>query len=336
MDKTRLRGLKLLEGMAQVVSSSPGGEEGLAAGACFSLALNKINLNLIAHLVRGESGDSVTAFCLDESAGRAATSLVESRSSSRARVEFGGEVSILSVFPHGGEPRVTGELLAALHRRSIAPRGLASSPSAISVVVPSERTSDAIDALFVPFEFPSYGSPSDWHLAYEGKEHLLKKIIASYQEKVIRIYDIIRDPGLGLVLVDLPAEELGGLAGALSTGIEPDLRMPFVAAVPLDADTLKFGLASPRARAEEVERTLARLVPRAQTNIADRVAALYIHGPHFGDRYGIAYTLADALEGAGVSILAMSCTVSSISVIIPEKELDLAVDKLDRTFQSSS
>jgi aspartokinase len=336
MDKIRLRGLKLLEGMAQVVSFSPGGEEGLAAGGCSSLALNKINLNLIAHLVHDESGDSVTAFCLDESAGRAATSLVESRSAGTGRVDFCGEVSVLSVFPHGGEPRVAGKLLQALHESGIAPRGLASSPSAISVVVPSERTPDAIDALFKPFEFPSYGSPSDWHLAYEGKEHLLKKIIASYQEKVIRIYDIIRDPDLALVRVDLSQEELGSLAGALTSGMEPGLRMPFAAAGPLDADTLRLCFAFPRGLAEDAQKILARAVGRARTAVVGRVAALYIHGPHFGDRYGIAYTLASALEGAGVSILAMTCTVSSISVIIPEKELDRAADKLGRTFRSSS
>jgi aspartokinase len=66
------------------------------------------------------------------------------------------------------------------------------------------------------------------------------------------------------------------------------------------------------------------------------VAALYIHGPHFGDRYGIALTLVKALESSGVSLLAMGCTVSSISVIIREEDLTAAVQALEATFKRSS
>jgi aspartokinase len=63
------------------------------------------------------------------------------------------------------------------------------------------------------------------------------------------------------------------------------------------------------------------------------VAALFIHGPHFGDRYGIASTFVEGLQRAGVAILAMSCTVSSISAIIAEIELDSAMRTLDKIFQ---
>ena len=59
---------------------------------------------------------------------------------------------------------------------------------------------------------------------------------------------------------------------------------------------------------------------------------MFIHGPHFGDRYGIASKFVEGLQRAGVAILALSCTVSSISAIVGEIDLDLAISTLEETF----
>jgi aspartokinase len=64
------------------------------------------------------------------------------------------------------------------------------------------------------------------------------------------------------------------------------------------------------------------------------VAGIFLHGPHFGDRYGIAHTLVKALEKAHVSILALSCTISSISVIIRQQELARALPVLGQVFEA--
>ena len=62
------------------------------------------------------------------------------------------------------------------------------------------------------------------------------------------------------------------------------------------------------------------------------VAGIFLHGPHFGDRYGIAHTLVEALEKAHISLLALSCTISSISVIIRQHELAAAQVVLGQAF----
>ena len=62
------------------------------------------------------------------------------------------------------------------------------------------------------------------------------------------------------------------------------------------------------------------------------VAGIFLHGPHFGDRYGIAHTLVAALEAAHISLLALSCTISSISLIIRQHELAAAQVILGNTF----
>jgi aspartokinase len=62
--------------------------------------------------------------------------------------------------------------------------------------------------------------------------------------------------------------------------------------------------------------------------------AIFLHGPHFGDRYGIAYTLVTTLEEAQVPLLALSCTVSSISLIIRQPDLMRAVQVLGKSFEA--
>ena len=64
------------------------------------------------------------------------------------------------------------------------------------------------------------------------------------------------------------------------------------------------------------------------------VAGIFLHGPHFGDRYGIAHTLVAALEKVHVTILALSCTISSISLIIRQHELAAALLVLGQVFEA--
>jgi len=319
-----------------VVSSSPGDHNLLATGVCSPLALNKINLTFLTHAVLDQSARSITAFCTEGSAGLASASLVEAHQGRTSTVDFHGEVSTLSVFPHDQRPRVTGLLLDALAKKEITLQGLASSPSAVSSIVSTVETEAAIDTLFEAFEFPAYRSPSDWYGAYEGKEHLLQKIIASYQEKVVRIYDIVQQSELDLWSLVVDQIGLAKLGEALMALGQWEIRMPFVIALLSPENRLVFNFCFPGEHDPRIRETFSSHLGSTELTRHSQVAALYIHGPHFGDRYGIALTLVKALESSGVSLLAMGCTVSSVSVIIREEDLTAAVQALEATFKRSS
>ena len=300
MTKIKLRGLKLLEGGAQVVSSSPGDDNLLATGVCSPLALNKINLTFLSHAVLDQSTRSITAFCTEGSAGRASASLVEAHQGMTSTVNLHGDVSILSVFPHDQRPQVTGVLLEALARKEIPLQGMASSPSAVSSIVSAAETEAAIATLFESFEFPAYRSPSDWYGAYEGKEHLLKKIIASYQEKVIRIYDIVQQSNLDLWSLTVDQSDLEDLGAALMTLGQWEIKMVFVIALPSLENRLSFSFCFPEGEEAQIKEVFSSHLGNTALACHFQVAALYIHGPHFGDRYGIAHALVKALESKGV------------------------------------
>ncbi len=335
MTKIRLRGLKLLEGGAQVVSYCPAGENLLGTSICAPLAINKINLTFLTHLSPDKHAACSTVLCTEGTAGRAAASIIEAHQSSGG-VNLQERISTLSIFVHDQRPQVSGAMLEALTRGEVRLLGLASSPSAISSIVLAKDTEAAITALFDPFQFPAYSSPSHWYAAYEGKEHLLRKIIASYQEEVIRIYDIVQEPALDFWSLVLPASKVGNLGAALIALDRLEIKMPFVAAQPSSEGRLRFVFCFPPAHASEISRGLAKKITTKTLTRHCQVVALFIHGPHFGDRYGIANTLVGALERSGVHLLALSCTVSSISAVIREADLDPAIRTLDMTFQRSS
>jgi len=49
------------------------------------------------------------------------------------------------------------------------------------------------------------------------------------------------------------------------------------------------------------------------------VELVYFHGPHFGDRYGIADTALGTLRRKGLPILAAGCTGASVYIAVPEQ-----------------
>ena len=300
------------------------------------MALNKINITFLAYVLADENTGCGIILCTEGSVARASAFLIEAHSGRIGKVTVQEDVVTISAFPHNQRPQVTGGLLETLAKKEIALLGLASSPSAVSSVVLSTDKKAAIDACFNAFEFPAYHSPSDWHAAYEGKKHLLQKIIASYQEKVVTIYDIVQQLNLDLWNIMLSAARLEDL-GAFLLDLEcQGAKMPFVVALPFSENNLCFSFCFPKTHATEIGHLLSRHFSTTPVSHHPGVAALFIHGPHFGDRYGIAHTLVSTLENAGITPLAMGCAVSSLSVVVNDADLAKTVRALDSNFQKSS
>lgn len=63
------------------------------------------------------------------------------------------------------------------------------------------------------------------------------------------------------------------------------------------------------------------------------VAIVSIFGPHFREKPAIAGRMFSALSAAGINILAISTSISTLSCVIPEPLLSLAVQVLSETFE---
>ena len=63
------------------------------------------------------------------------------------------------------------------------------------------------------------------------------------------------------------------------------------------------------------------------------VELISFQGPHFGDRYGIADTAFNALDGQGVPVLITVCSGAAVYIVLPEKKLQEAKSVLSEAFE---
>ena len=58
------------------------------------------------------------------------------------------------------------------------------------------------------------------------------------------------------------------------------------------------------------------------------VGIIFFHGPHFGDRYGIADATLAALSKAHVKVIASGCSSSSVYMVLSQDDLERAEEVL--------
>jgi hypothetical protein len=308
----------------------------LSADICAPLAQEKINLNFFTHL----SGDR-QVFCTADEVAEAAFNLVKRRAAPGSELSLQRNTAVLSVYPHDKRPEILGTFIRSLARARVILHGLAYSPSAISVVLPSNRVKAAVHQLFQHFHFPAFASPQEFFDAQPPPAELVEQVVATYQEKVIKVYWIMPQPELDLWGARISSTAiLEGFAQALIDFGGLGLKIPFLVASPgLGGKDflLSFGAFTPVSPSDpsfEVRRILQTHLPDLRPARLTPVAGIFLHGPHFGDRYGVAYTFLQALGRARVSLLALSCTVSSISAVLRQQELGAAMQVLEETFEA--
>ena len=64
------------------------------------------------------------------------------------------------------------------------------------------------------------------------------------------------------------------------------------------------------------------------------VEMLYFHGPHFGDRYGIADMAGHTLQKNDIRYIVMGCSVASVHFVFPENVADGAKKALGSVFHT--
>ncbi len=328
MTKIQLGGIKILEGRSCAGWACDKAQNPLS-DICRNMGVERINLSQVSHLADDGKGRSATCLCTENAAGFTSYFLIRLGTGMEPRLRR--DTTILSVFPHDRRPRVMGALLELAGREDIDALAIASSPSAMSIVVPAQTMKATIDAIFGAFEFPAYGSPLKWETAYVGKEELFKDVVGSYEEQDIKVYAVLDQPNLDLWTLVLDRGDLVRLGPALRQIDDLGAKMPFLTADCSRPEETVLGFCLPTSLRQGVGKALDANLPNAVCSVQD-AAGVFFHGPHFGDRYRIATALTGSLQGADVVPLALSCAVHSISVILAAKDLPGALRVIKAKF----
>lgn len=333
MGKIRLGGLKTLDARGYVAATFHNEESHLTDICLEPLQANKINLNLLTHTIKSEGEEQFTAFCTQNREAAAGFAIIKSQSRELNVLELQSDMTIVSLFPHANNPLIAGRLLQAIHDTGTVAHGLASSPSALSVVVFQSDLDRLVDALFQWFEFPAYGSPYEWHAAYQGQSELLERVIASYRETPIKTYGFICKQGYDLWNLSVPTPLLGDIAEAFSFISHQGIVLPMLHAQRYEQDQVLFSLIFPTTDWKQVLNAFRPHPPLLQFRRATPVSMFHFQGPHFGDRYGIVNALATALATADIELLSLSCTIASISAVVHDHQLEAAMEALQGIFE---
>ncbi len=159
--------------------------------------------------------------------------------------------------------------------------------------------------------------------------------IAVYWESKIRIYGITLQPGLVLLKLSYPNK-----CGSFWSDRLRDLqsvanRFYMVTAQQIGTKTLQLSLLVDQNVADDCRQFLEKAVKKeGQSSFSanENVELIYLHGPHFQDRYGIADAAFTLLQKKDFSLLASGCTGTSVHLVVPAPIAQEVAQCLGETF----
>lgn len=329
----KLGGFKVLKDVTLISLFSPKQTKGFPSRFFSCIADKKINLPYVTCVsadhawglnIAVESGDAGKALGLIEEA-------FEKKSIHHP------DSTILSIFPHKKNPEITGSLFEAFGREGVNTNALANSPSAISIVLNENILNKASSALFGPFSFSAYRTPADWKLAQKGKEQLYKEVVASFQEQRPKVYGLEYQDNQEFLRVKLNTQSIGDFGASFKEFARLGLNLTFLATSPCEekGETKVAFCLSVTENSSYIE-IMNGIAPQADTQSLAPVSTFAMNGPHFGDRYGIVSELLMALEKGNVDLLGLSCTIASITGVVPSSHITSAIEAIKGCFDIPS
>ncbi|MFO8089668.1 MAG: hypothetical protein R6U13_07530 [Desulfatiglandaceae bacterium] len=226
---------------------------------------------------------------------------------------------VASVFPHGRNPSIAAKVLRSINAAGIARFAAAQSNSALSVLIGEEKLRAFAEALFVFFRFRAYPTVADWE-SRRTPVTVPREIVASYQEKRPKIYSLEWYEGINFFRLANGHGSNGAAAEALEYMATTGENTGYLGACGPPPADLMLAAAS------------RGVGPGIILDSRYPVAVFTMNGPHFGDRYGIAAELMNALEREHIEVLAVACNMASITGIIPNDGVSQATRAITSCF----
>jgi aspartokinase len=165
----------------------------------------------------------------------------------------------------------------------------------------------------------------------------LVETIAVYWEENIRTYGIQVEKDLCLVQADVLPTRMVALGQQLAELGQGETKTRLILAHHFDPGVLRISMLFEEKWKEQlVEFCGSKAVEEGcgPFGIDSPVEMLYFHGPHYGDRYGIAGMAGHALKNKNIRYIAMGCSAASVHYIFPENQADKAKKALGSVFKT--
>jgi len=160
--------------------------------------------------------------------------------------------------------------------------------------------------------------------------------VAVYSENKVKTYGFRIEGELVLYRLTMAPHEMDGL-GSLFYNETNGIRFTWVLVQKRASERLEIYLLVNQLWLPSVSALLER--SRAdgiafQRQATSGVALISFHGPHFGDRYGIADTALVTLDNRNVPILVSGCSSASVYIVVPDRHAKETADILAEVFET--
>ena len=156
--------------------------------------------------------------------------------------------------------------------------------------------------------------------------------IAVYWEQPIKTYGFQKVTDLILIEFSYPVKEITSLGRTLSRDTLRMVKSEFIIAQEL-GEMISITLCLSQKEYRDFWVSLAQAPGSTPCEYTYPVGIIYFHGPHFGDRYGIAEATFSALSQADIEIVASGCSASSVFVVLAQDDIARAENVLSHTFE---
>jgi len=156
--------------------------------------------------------------------------------------------------------------------------------------------------------------------------------IAVYWESRIKTYGFQRISDLALIEFSYALSDIKPLGKFFSKDDLKTLRPKFILSHVTNHE-ISFVFCLPLKENKGLRTSLEKILPPTSYRYIHPVSIIFFHGPHFGDRYGIADATFSTLSKAGIQILASGCSSASVFLVLAQHDIDKAEEALAETFE---
>jgi len=162
------------------------------------------------------------------------------------------------------------------------------------------------------------------------------EIAAVYWESKIKMYGFNEAVGLSMLKMTFAGDQMLETGACISR--LDDLGIRFRLALGQHDDTHKINiylLSGDQWDDTVLKRIKQEISPETaeSAQVESPVELVYFQGPHFGDRYGIAFEAFNILERHHIDLLLAGCSGSAIYLVLPEHGIEKAKPFLSEIFE---
>lgn len=256
------------------------------------------------------------------------------------KTDLNQAAGLISLFPHRYDPAVMGAVFRAVGEKKLPWYCMATSGSMLTMATDFAVQQQAALSVSCYVDLPPDHGPLRPEQDYDVISRRLKtepETVAQYVEERIRTYGIQVKTNLTLCRIRIQPEAQVLIGRCLESMGSDNVRFAYASADSNVSGEIHAVFVLEPGKSGAHDQNIASYFPShflPDIEIRENVQMVGFHGPHFGDRYGIADKALRCLSDAGVPVWMAGCVGATVTIIVLSDMGIAAVEALSAKFDN--